>query len=251
MGRQSVPAHGPTSRSARDGLYRGLQSHSAAASRSISLSTASRRHGRRDSCSLRPWQRRCWRGTGRSRFRWRWAPPRWRPGWRRPPSSAPSSPTRCSWRRYGTSISPALSRPGKSVSARIASWCASSAWPVRGLAKRWSACESRYARARRRRSARSSSSRRDCLRRSNHCAPAAMTSRARCTSTALAPQASCSAASASPKRRMRPAFGCDMPWCSTECARRSTSASAPSCPATRVPSHRPSLPASATRSHRR
>ena len=98
-------------------------------------------------------RRPCSRGSGLSRFPWRWVPPPWRPGWRPPPSSAPSSLTRCCRRRSGTSISRASSRSGKSASARTASSCGLSAWPVRGLTRRWSACGSRCARAPRRRSA--------------------------------------------------------------------------------------------------
>src|SRR3954467_15120125 len=59
--------------------------HSAAASRSISPSTESRRHGRRASCSQRRWRRPSYRGTDRLRFPWRWAPLPWQQGWRPPP----------------------------------------------------------------------------------------------------------------------------------------------------------------------
>src|SRR6476661_8448025 len=56
-GSSSASARGSPSRSARGGSYPGSQSHSAAASRSISPSTESRRHGRRASCSQRRWRR--------------------------------------------------------------------------------------------------------------------------------------------------------------------------------------------------
>ena len=70
----SASARGSPSRSARGGSYPGSQSHSAAASRSISPSTVSPRHGRRASCSQRRWRRPSYRGTDRLRFPWRWVP---------------------------------------------------------------------------------------------------------------------------------------------------------------------------------
>ena len=89
------------------------------------------------------------------------------------------------------------------------------------------------------RSAASSSSRRGCRRRSSRCGPAATTSRATCISSASAHRASCSA-----RIRARRDAACADALAalrhrrSTACARRSTSASARSCPATRARSHR-------------
>src|SRR3954447_4570792 len=123
--------------------------------------------------------------------------------------------------------------------ARTASWCEWSASPLRGLRSRWNACGFRCARAPRRRWERLSSSRRDCLLRSNLYARAATTSRATCTSIVSARPVSCSAVSATPRCRMLRASGCGTPRWSTECVRRSTSASARSCLATRAPSLRP------------
>ena len=108
----SASARGSPSSSARGGSYPGSQSHSAAASRSISPSTVSRRHGRRASCSLRRWRRPSYRGTDRLRFPWRWVPLPWQQGWRPPPRSGSLSPTRCSRRRCGTSTSRGSSRSG-------------------------------------------------------------------------------------------------------------------------------------------
>jgi hypothetical protein len=198
-------ASGQQPRSVPAAWYPGSQSHSAPGSSFISRSTWSRSCGRRCSCRSRGLSRPFWHVIGPLLSPSPWAAPPWRLDLRPPPSKRPSSPTRCCPRRYGTSTSRVLWRSGKSASAPTASSCGLNALPVRASTRGLNACGYRCAKAPRRRSAVSSSSRRGFLRRPNPCAREAMTSRATCTSRGWAHQDLCSGASEPPSRRTRPA----------------------------------------------